>query len=92
MKFEIKEVRINTCSNIYRKLNKTNKWFKDCPSEGLDLIVKYAESNLNITKETPTVLAFHGIAGNFENFSSMINDLTTAGFRVIVPNFPGIFH
>lgn len=89
MKFEIKEVQINTCSKIHERLYKTNKLYKHCSPHGLDLKVKYAESNLNVTEETPTVLALHGINGSIENFSSMINDLTIAGMRVIVPNFPG---
>ena len=82
-------VRIKTCKRVYSERNGPSYLFRNCPKEGIEIEVKYYDSNPTATPSTPVVGAFHGVPGSFQVFAGIIPDLRAKGFRVIAPNFPG---
>lgn len=85
-----KTVQIRTCKNVYSSMgNKKPFLFRMCPSDGIDMTVKYVDSLPSASYNAPTVMAIHGTPGSYTDFSPLLQQLSNSGFRVISPNMPG---
>ena len=92
---EIKTIEFKTCGQLYEKLKKKNKLYKNSPSDGLPVYVEYVDT-LDVSdssdSDVKTIVAIHGNPGNLEHFNGLIDYFESienkTKVRVIVPNMP----
>lgn len=85
----IKHIRIRTCGQLYEFLKTQNPYLYDnSPTSGLDIDLEYVDVNRGDC--TTTVVALHGIPGNHQHFSKLIDyySRNRPHVRLIVPNLP----
>ncbi|OAF66379.1 hypothetical protein A3Q56_05864 [Intoshia linei] len=79
--------------DVHRVLVQTNKFWEES-QDTMTFDVGYIDTAHNLMKSQksriPTVMMFHGTPETHESLINLIEPLVDNGFRVLVPNFPGI--
>lgn len=86
-----KILSLTTCSKVYsapRTSFLERILFKRCPKNGINLEVTYFDSKPEASNNTPIVVAVHGAPGTYEDYSGLVREFTSKGYRFICPNFP----
>lgn len=81
-------IALKTCGKFYGANNK-RFLYRNGTSDGITVNLKYLDTNPS-GSNIPTILAVHGAPGNYNDFSDLIERLTSSGYRVIAPNFPNM--
>lgn len=93
VKYPVKNIRINTCANLYHKWKPEKPLYERAPKNGLTLDVEYVDTLTAIgghSSDHKVMLCLHGAPGSHSDFAAIIDHMLRLSVRVIAPNFPGI--
>lgn len=91
----IRTITVRTCVGIYDDLRKQQpKYYRKAPDDGIDLTIEYVDTvhDAEGSSFDKTVVAIHGLPGNFSHFDRLIEFYRKTNTRVIVPNLPDFSH
>lgn len=81
-------IQIRTCRKVYSE--KKGFLFFNAPNQGIDIEVKYLDTDPSAPPSIPVVLAVHGAPGSYYDFEEMIAFLKNQGVRIVAANFPDL--